>query len=653
MKTLLSSLLVPALGKRYLGLISSLLFIFLLIPHFSHATETTINIRIEGSEKTYFSGQVSITPCDIVDTTGISHHFENSAACGVVEAAKKNSFEYAFQDFGFGLFLTRIGTDNTPADFSKSWGFWLNDDSASAGLDSYVPKNNDNILLAFSEYPGIPLRISVPTEINTGEPTTIRVEKRVGTTDSDFVWHGTWEPAASAILHINGLSIIIPETGTITTILSDLKNDIWADGDTFIRSAHIIINDIEATPTPLPTPISSPTPSPTPSPTTSLESPDRISSAKKALSYLRDKQNENGSIDGLTTSIWSMISFGANEDRSETIKKDGHSLLSSILNPKPESATDIERLILALRASGQNPRSYLGTDYVALLKAKFDDDQFGEKSLINDDIFGILALLAADEPITSNYLKNSISGILKKQNSVGSWENSDLTAATIQALKAYEQRGGTINFSSNIDRAKDYLKKQQDIIGGFGNNSATTAWAIQAIVSLGEEPENWKNSDGKDPLTALLSYQNSDGGFAWKKGEKSSPFMTAYSVPALLFSPLPITKNRIIENNFSTNVKTTPSPSPTPTTKTLIKKEPIISNTKKVSITKPLKKIVNGNVAGAETASPPKDETDMTTYKESPKNIPTKNNTAATIGFSFANIGIGLTISRVIRKVRN
>lgn len=637
---------------------SPLIILYLSFTFLAHpvSAQTTYNLRIEGSTQTYFNGQVETTDCVITDSAGTPHQLTNSAACGVVEAAAKNNFDYTFQDYGFGLFLTKIGTDDTPADFSKSWGFWLNDDSASSGLSGYAPAANDNILLAYSGYPGVPLRITVPADAKIGEKISVKIEKRTGTTDADWVWHGTWEPATGATLHINNLALVIPEQGIMTITLPEANNDLWADGDGFIRSAHLAFGNLSPTPSPTATPTPSATPAaatPLPTPTPAPETIDRMAAAKKALNFLRDKQSNDGSIEGITTTLWSAMAFGASEDRAETIKNGNASLLSSFLNTKPESATDIERLILALRAAGQNPRNYQGTDFVLLLKTKYHDNQFGETVLLNDDIFGILALLAADEPKNSDFLRDSVGALLKKQNSNGVWENLDLTAAAIQALKRYQQIGSGINVENNLARAKDYLKDHQDGSGGFGENSATTSWCIQAIVALGEDPSDWNNTDNNNPISALLSYQNTNGGFGWKNRDDVSAFMTAYAVPALLYAPLPITKLSM-PNIEPAKVALISTSSPVPAASPKIT-HAITTPTATAATNFPnpsARRKNTGQVAGVEIIATPTPSSTLAPAPIQPAQKATENKSVFIFGLSFTNIGIGIFLTRLISKIR-
>jgi len=645
----------------------SIAFVTLPIPFVSvqaeEDTSTQIYLRIEGSDKTYFDGKISAGDCTIIDTAGKEHNYTHSAACGVVEAAKISNFDYSFKDFGFGLFLSKIGTDDTPSDFSKTWGFWLNDDSASVGIDAYSPNKDDSILLAYAGFPNIPLRITLPNEIKPNQQFTIKIEKRIGTTDENWVWHGTWEPATGATLHVNNLALDIPSNGELKATLSAEKTTIWADGNDFVRTPKSIINLTERSPTPTPsaTPTSTPSPSETPlpspsstpTPSLSFSTEERTAKANLALNFLKNLQDENGAIDGSTVTIWSALAFGANEDRAENIKHDGgHSLLDALANNKPESATDLERLIMAIKASGQNPRSFNGIDYVKLLRNKFSNNQFGEKTLINDDIFGIIAMLTADESANSDIIHNAVFELIKKQNSDGLWENIDLTAATIQALMAYKKTSGNINVDDYLEKAKEALKNHQDDLGGFGENSATTSWSIQAIVSLGEDPVDWKLSNGNNPWTALFSYQNSNGGFGWKTNNDASAFMTAYAIPALLSAPWPISKLQI-QSNYKTSATNIISQTPTPTLAPTIRPSPILTTQKETL--KSYKNSTTGSVAGTEISSvtlPSAASVPKAANISSDENTKKNNSKSLAFELGFTNIGIGMTIASVIRKIR-
>lgn len=535
------------------------------------ADQTSVHLRIEGSSATLFNGTVSVGDCSVTDTSGVSHDFSNKAICALTEAANQQGFTYEFQDFGFGLFLKKIGADDTPADFSKSWNFFISYDPASVGVDGYSVSAGEDILLAYAGYPAIPLRVTTPTSVTVGQPATFVVEKRTGEYDTNFTWHGAWEQAADATLTVGSTAYTTDTNGQATVTLNTTSQvTAQATQDGLIRSAINILAPLSPSPTPTPTPTVSPSPSPTPTatptstPTTTpppsptptpngsvVSSADRQDSARRALQYLRSKQDSQGLIDGTVTSGWSAMAFGANNERATTINAGGRSLADGLASSSLSSTTDIERHILAVRAGGLNPRSFAGKNLVADLKQKYSNQQFGDSSLVNDDIFGVLALLAADEPANSQEIDGTVSTILAKQNSDGLWENTDVTAAAIQALKAYADRGGSHSVIDSLSKARGYLKNNQDSQGGFSENSATTSWSIQAIIALGENPNDWTTATGKNPWTSLLAYQNQNGSFGWKSASDTSAFMTAYAAPALLGVRWPITRLES-ENNVIT-----------------------------------------------------------------------------------------------------
>jgi len=103
-------------------------------------------------------------------------------------------------------------------------------------------------------------------------------------------------------------------------------------------------------------------------------------------------------------------------------------------------ATDYEKTILALTAAGKDPRNYGNVDFVEKLKSFYLEKQIGSPSLLNDDFWGILALVAAGERVSNQIIQDSKNFILTNQNKDGGWSyavggNSDTndTAAAILA----------------------------------------------------------------------------------------------------------------------------------------------------------------------------------------------------------------------------
>ncbi|MHB1260117.1 MAG: hypothetical protein ACYC2H_00230 [Thermoplasmatota archaeon] len=218
-------------------------------------------------------------------------------------------------------------------------------------------------------------------------------------------------------------------------------------------------------------------------------------------------------------------------------------------------ATDWERVILALTAAGEDPRTFAGTDHVAALLGYWDGTQFGSPSALNDDFFAVLALRSAGFAADSPYVAGAANYILQHQNSDGGWSyavgspsDSDDTAAAVLALVA-----AGFGDAPATSSATAYFATIQGIDGGFvahlvpgevpASNTASDAWVIQALHALGEDPTSaeWTTASGANPVTHLLSLQQADGSFAWTGTCVCGPaWMTAYALPALLGSPYPV-----------------------------------------------------------------------------------------------------------------
>ncbi len=271
----------------------------------------------------------------------------------------------------------------------------------------------------------------------------------------------------------------------------------------------------------------------------------------KALAYLRQAQQSNGSIGGFVASSWVVMAVAAAGQDPHTWTAGSNSLVTYLrdnasANLDPNKATDWERSILAIVAAGENPHSFGGIDYVTKLLSFYDGTQMGDSALLNDDCWGILALKGIGEG--SQMIPNIAGFIKSKQNSDGGWSwtvggasDADDTAAAISALAA----AGESTSSQSLTNAINYLKSQQQSNGGFVSegttNSAVDAWTIRAIRDLGQSPtaDQWQNT-GNNPVGHLLSLQDTDGVFKWTLAQRSNPeWMTAYAIPALLGTSWP------------------------------------------------------------------------------------------------------------------
>ncbi|MBA7593720.1 hypothetical protein ES703_00651 [subsurface metagenome] len=272
-----------------------------------------------------------------------------------------------------------------------------------------------------------------------------------------------------------------------------------------------------------------------------------------ALDYLRGEQGADGCISDFATSAWVTMAIAAAEEDPHNWKVGGNPSIVDYLAANAGDASsvmDYERMILAIAAADEDPTAFGGVDFVALLEAAYDGTQIGDASLLNDDFWGVMALISAGESQSSQNIVNTVAFIKSNQNGDGGWSwgvgqdsDADDTAAAIMALiAAGEPQGATA-----IQNALAYIKSTQMENGGFeswgATNSATDSWAIDAIVAAGQDPtdESWESGDNNNPVDDLLTFQNPDGSFNWQSDTPSNKaLMTAYAIAALLGQPYPV-----------------------------------------------------------------------------------------------------------------
>lgn len=219
------------------------------------------------------------------------------------------------------------------------------------------------------------------------------------------------------------------------------------------------------------------------------------------------------------------------------------------------TAVDYEAPILAITALGKDPKTFGASDYVAKLESFRSNGQIGDATTLNDDIFGILALISAGQPVSDPAVADAKTFLLARQNSDGGWgfstaggSDSNTTASAIVALKA----AGLSSDDVHIASALTYLKTTQNADGGFtydptskygtDSDSSSTAWVLWALNSLAIDQSSWTKG-GHVPTDYLQDNQNPSGYFSYQTGSAEDSFSgvtTAYAVIALVGKTLPI-----------------------------------------------------------------------------------------------------------------
>ncbi len=218
------------------------------------------------------------------------------------------------------------------------------------------------------------------------------------------------------------------------------------------------------------------------------------------------------------------------------------------------AATDAERAILSGVAGGiQTSRLSTSADttksnMVARVAELFDGEQIGETGLLNDDIFGVLALHHAGAP--PELLRSIVDYLRTKQLPNGGWSwnaspgapaDTDMTGSVVAAFCA----AGVGPGDGDLDQAIALLHTLQDAAtGGFiappeafgiGVNTDTTSWVTSGLIQCGIDPQSseWTTAQGKTPLDYLVSMQQPDGHFDWTEEFAGGAFETYSSVRPL------------------------------------------------------------------------------------------------------------------------
>jgi hypothetical protein len=218
------------------------------------------------------------------------------------------------------------------------------------------------------------------------------------------------------------------------------------------------------------------------------------------------------------------------------------------------AATDAERGVLTGIPGGIQPsRLAAGTEtvksnLVARITELFDGTQIGDPGLLNDDIFGVLALHQAGAPPV--LLQQIVDYLRGKQLPDGGWTwntspgaiaDTDMTGSVVAAFCA----AGVAPGDPDLDEALALLHGLQDpATGGFvappeafgiGVNSDTTSWVVSGLIECGIDPQGagWTTAQGKTPLDYLVSLQRPDGHFDWTDEFAGGAFETYSAVRPL------------------------------------------------------------------------------------------------------------------------
>ena len=250
--------------------------------------------------------------------------------------------------------------------------------------------------------------------------------------------------------------------------------------------------------------------------------PDYSSNITPLVNYLKANQAADGSITGFGgETAWTVIGLVANGIDPHTVQNSGVSVVDFLQNNAPGTVTGWERDLLAVTAAGENPFTFGGHNYVSQIESSVSAGQIGSATGINDDTFGILALISTGPSANQQIIFESVDFVIANQNSDGGWSyavgnpsDPDSTAIAVQALQSVQSKGfSNSGLNSAVNDGVDYLTNSQQVAGGwdagFGTNAGSTAWSVLAILGDDSAVTNGLNFIiGKQDVSGGI-----DGGF--------------------------------------------------------------------------------------------------------------------------------------------
>lgn len=493
-------------------------------PLTAHASsDYSIDLRIQTPEGELFHDWLSVPKnCTVMDTTGIQHELTDHAAlCAVQVFADQTGETVEVENSSYGLFLSGIAQHDQDTAQGLFWLYRVNDVSPFVGLDAYALADQDAVLLTLGAWP------SSPVEVSLSAVDLLKNGSLVASVTAFNDETGEFEPLESATVYAGKSkykTFTTDETGKAKLTFNKTGDfNVFASKQDYTTSEVTHVR-VRAT-------------------TDSSEFVDRAQRQKLltgALNWLTNQVDSHGKIDSIGITEWAAMAFArADQSMPKTMRQ-------AILNYDPDksSATDLERHILALKAVYGNPHDQNGQNYVQQLYANHvHDGQIGDEAYLNDDIFGVLALLSAGQEVNSTELKQTIRFILQHQLPDGSFSYStslttgdaDTTAAALRTLRRARHRGSVVALSPAMHSARLFLDSVQRMDGGFAydsptidSNSSTTAWVALGLA----HPSQWKVNK-RQPWTYLSWTQQGDGSFAWMVGSDGDPLTTAYVAEAL------------------------------------------------------------------------------------------------------------------------
>ena len=288
--------------------------------------------------------------------------------------------------------------------------------------------------------------------------------------------------------------------------------------------------------------------------------------ASKALAWLAIQQNADGGFSGgfspgssVGSTVDVVLAVVAAGGDVHAWRKNERSPLdyleAQVRAGRVTKSGEIAKTIMAVVATGENPRSWGGIDLVRQLSALHQSGSYG--GTLYEDALAGLALVNAGQSVPDDVRARLVAA----QTQDGAWAftgdtaagagDTNTTALVVQALIATGHRDA-------VGRALDYFRRTQNADAGWPyqvpsaygteTDANSTANVLQALIAADEPLGNWSKDGRSDPLGALIHLQDDQtGAFNYQAGMPGANLLaTAQAIPALkrvTFVRLPVVRS--------------------------------------------------------------------------------------------------------------
>jgi len=448
----------------------------------------TVRLRVEGQTETIIpTTSVTLSDTTATDNNGKTHNFGMfTPYAALVKILNEKSIDYDGPAKA-SIYVSRIADESANFLTNEGWNYnilrnnSLDPSVAMIGMGQYPLQDGDEIIVYYGSSTLTPLSLSLDnTKILPGQTVTATVTNLA-----------SGEPAEGSIVHFGNETAMTNSDGKATYTFN-LSGDkiIYAEKEGSVRTVtkQVTIGTVSEA--------------------------DINEATRKTVSYYRSQGAPED---------WAAFALNAlNEDVNQDpyIDNDGSKYIDTALRTTRNAMTDWARGILGLLSAGYDPSNINGVNYYERMM----NNQIGLDQGQNAAIYGLIALDAAGSPDISGtkYTKEDLINHLLTNKAGKGWNlmkigpdaqpDPDITAMAIISLAPYMDRQ---EVNSAVDEAVTSLKEMQTADGGFGLNSQSISQVIQALTSIGKDPQGveFTKPNGSNPVSALLQYQLTAGGF--------------------------------------------------------------------------------------------------------------------------------------------